>query len=243
MKIYENIFQRLSASLEASTSREILEGTENSRKEWFRNTPSELEDGNPPSLVEKLRKKWSERSEGDSVAAMQPLDPTPFIRESRIFYTPRSAFSLVEGHVLNLISAGNNPQQRMKNLHFSLRWLLAIASSIPFILCLPYWLRKPFITSYTLDMNALRASSSGMIEEFSTRFLRGIGGMIALEQQEAVDHAVANLESSFVVPTGYSPLTGLPGVTIQDVQRVIAAHTDLSAVQAVLSSISSMLIG
>jgi len=144
-------------------------------------------------------------------------------------------FRSVEKRILRTFSDATDVEERLKNLGVVSKCLLALVSTLPFLLTLPHWLQQTSVESYKLSVESLQQrlvdlaqihtrESLGQIEEEATVFSK--------LELEAATNAIS---SSFLIPDGYSTGEALPDVGSVELQMVTGALANLIAFNAAIN--------
>lgn len=241
MKRYEDSLGKLLNSLEATVARHMLQHLDKAHDSIFGKLQKRIDE-----VDSTVKDQWPGRMaqqpipiQGDLVITQADIEGA--IQEQRISYSPTSAFDLVQQKVLGTWSNSPDLHGRITHLRFASRSFLAIASCIPYILTLPYWLRKSYIASYRLSLDALRKSLLRVAKAHSTEFLDQLQEELIVQRQLETDLATSAIASSFSKPEGYVVSDALPELKPREIQATIAANANILAIGAVTGYIVDLI--
>lgn len=142
------------------------------------------------------------------------------VEELRSRYTVSRAFSEVELRMFKTLNQKDDFQERIRHLGQVSRALLAVASLIPFILSLPYWLQKSYVQAYTLNLLSLRPALLHEAVSQSSTLLNRLEGQITadtLRQTQSI------IQSKF--PSASH--RGTVSASLSECQHLIAASANV----------------
>ncbi|KIM27962.1 hypothetical protein M408DRAFT_329631 [Serendipita vermifera MAFF 305830] len=214
MDSYRTAFEDIAKVLDIAAAESVLQEAQNAHDTLFK----EMEDTlSSPRLV----------CQADLTAVLPPRlvhfnseDLFPHVDEIRTRYTITGAFSQTQLRVLKVLTLKDD-FQRLRHLGAVSRFLLSIASTIPFILTLPYWLNKSYVQAYTLSLQSLRPVLIQEAKLESTKFFD------ILESQLVADALRQTQTVGKEFPP--APHRGSVSMSIDGIQRLIAMSANIIA--------------
>jgi hypothetical protein len=237
MGLYADSVVQALEILEQSRGHEILGELEELHASLFAQLRTRILEIDPSA--DKELPMMEQRIPSSQVALTMDLGETDCVHEVRRRYPPKAAFNVIEEKILGYFSRGANVQERLKGLHLASRMLLALVSALPFVITLPYWLRRSYTEAYKLNMPKLREILIRLAKAHSSDVFDQLEEELLVQGQLELEVAVRTISSKFAVPRGYTPSTALPSLPASQLQMVIAAMADLLAANSAMDSIAA----
>ncbi|CAG8626264.1 13630_t:CDS:10, partial [Acaulospora colombiana] len=241
---YRENLQRVITHLDDVASKEFLQASHQAHLNRLSDLYSKIESKNPeaigqwPSAVTGLKHPTIPLSE----AALS--ETSSFVSEKRAKYTLNEAFSLLQERSLQFLDPGFHSQGRIARLSLISRSLLAAATTIPFLLSIPYWLVKTYVESYRLSIEGFRETSRKLAISHSSNLLKQLETDVVEYEIKETENAIKFISAKFSVPLDFDPNKSLPDLPTETIQLAVAANCDvlasLSAFDQILAAASRL---
>jgi hypothetical protein len=163
------------------------------------------------------------------VADASDLDVSVLVEEQRRRYTLSETFGKVEKEVMEWIMPSADHVEHISHLRLLSRSFLTLASIIPFLLYLPFQLRKTRIDSYKLRLDVLRATLLELAKHHSTSVLQELEAEVDLHERLETSLAIQAIATRFAIPPNYDATTALPDLSTEDLHSAIMANANMIA--------------
>ncbi|KAG8859826.1 hypothetical protein FRB91_006484 [Serendipita sp. 411] len=222
-------FNRLLSEVEASRLEKLLKDMQQARWSHYSGFYGRVGSIDPrfeSRLV--LSSDESLKSSLSSTPQVRLPSAPHLISKTRTTYSVAAAFHKARETVFSLFVLDEDIHQRISNLRRFSRALLDIATAIPFILGLPFWLRKTYDLSYEVAPSSLQMRLIETAEERSRELLTSLEKAFMEEENQNSETLKATLGSYARTLEDISFGSGIDP-SLKTIQALIYTHSNLLA--------------